>query len=112
MSNYKKWERSLALIKLMFLWGPLNKTMVGCLGFYDSTHNEDDSTVGAGLSRKYCNTGMTMSQTETNFAQVHIPEWIEPGGRCNTRFNQSRTETSVTQTNLPRVLPESSKEGL
>ena len=34
-----------------------NKGMVGwLLGFYDSTRDKDDTTVGVGHSRRYCNT--------------------------------------------------------
>ena len=32
------------------------------LGFYDSTHDKDDTTVRVGHSRKYCNTGYDQSQ--------------------------------------------------
>ena len=32
------------------------------LGFYDSTRDEDDTTVGVGHSRRYCNTGHDQSQ--------------------------------------------------
>ena len=32
------------------------------LGFYDSTRDKDDTTVGVGHSRKYCNTGYDQSQ--------------------------------------------------
>ena len=37
--------------------------MVGwLLGFYDSTRDKDDTTVGVGHSRRYCNTGYDQSQ--------------------------------------------------
>ena len=37
--------------------------MVGwLLGFYDSTRGKDDTTVGVGHSRRYCNTGYDQSQ--------------------------------------------------
>ena len=37
--------------------------MVGwLLGFYDSTRDKDDRTVGVGHSRRYCNTGYDQSQ--------------------------------------------------
>ena len=36
--------------------------LVGCLGFYDSTRDKDDTTVGVGHSRRYCNTGYDQSQ--------------------------------------------------
>ena len=32
------------------------------LGFYDSTRDKDDTTVGVGHSRRYCNTGYDQSQ--------------------------------------------------
>ena len=38
-------------------------TLVGwLLGFYDSTRDKDDTTVGVGHSRRYCNTGYNQSQ--------------------------------------------------
>ena len=43
-------------------------TLLGCvlscwlLGFYDSTRDKDDTTVGVGHSRRYCNTGYDQSQ--------------------------------------------------
>ena len=48
------WEkRYLALRKFGGWW---------LLGFYDSTRDEDDTTVGVGHSRRYCNTGYDQSQ--------------------------------------------------
>ena len=32
------------------------------MGFYDSTRDKDDTTVGVGHSRRYCNTGYDQSQ--------------------------------------------------
>ena len=43
---------------------PFRSELVGCwlLGFYDSTRDKDDTTVGVGHSRRYCNTGYDQSQ--------------------------------------------------
>ena len=41
----------------------LDGWLVGWLfGFYDSTRDKDDTTVGVGHSRRYCNTGYDQSQ--------------------------------------------------
>ena len=42
------------------------------LGFYDSTGDKDDTTVGVGHSRRYCNTGYDQSQGRRP-STVHWP---------------------------------------
>ena len=41
---------------------PPQKHVGWLLGFYDSTRDKDDTTVGVGHSRRYCNTGYDQSQ--------------------------------------------------
>ena len=53
-------KSNLDLCKLSLIVG---SRMVGwLLGFYDSTRDKDDTTVGVGHSRRYCNTGYDQSQ--------------------------------------------------
>ena len=40
----------------------INNLFGWLLGFYDSTRDKDDTTVGVGHSRRYCNTGYDQSQ--------------------------------------------------
>ena len=40
----------------------INWVLSWLLGFYDSTRDKEDTTVGVGHSRRYCNTGYDQSQ--------------------------------------------------
>ena len=91
------------------------------LGFYDSTRDKDDTTVGVGHSRRYCNTGYDQSQgrrpsTLKCFGPIskgdiepNHPSEINPNSDsrsrsdgCSRRYVQCRVDQSQGQ--RPRSL--------
>ena len=97
------------------------------LGFYDSTRDKDDTTVGVGHSRRYCNTGYDQSQgrrpstlkcigpISKGDIEPNHPSEINPNSDSRSRsdgrsrrFVQYRVDQSQGQ--RPRSLPPSYRQ--
>ena len=64
----------------VYLTGRRNFRFGWLLGFYDSTRDKDDTTVGVGHSRRYCNTGYDQSQGRRPSTLKCIQGRINPVG--------------------------------
>ena len=98
------------------------------LGFYDSTRDKDDTTVGVGHSRRYCNTGYDQSQgrrpstlkcigpISKGDTEPNHPSEINPNSDSRSRSDGrspavcaipgrpvSRTETKITSLSLHEI---------